>query len=523
MELLKFTGTIKNLGIINESIIPLCLSNDILHKKHIDNIVKIWNDILLKKLFNNTKYGFKLNYIKLILFSLDIIVIIDNNNSLIIIDVHKCKLLLDVTIKNQTLIKLNIKNILINQDKTVSKCDLFSPCISKFNKNKKKICYENIFTIKKFKNNVNIVKINFIKTTSNYMIVLNNHYHHKLLILTEDHKLYSMEIINRGLSCNINDSIITLLSKNIYDYYLFKNVILIRKIIKEDKEKELYFLIDYRDININTFNDIDKSKNKNTIITKNRNNIMKRIHNENIDHYSIIDIENNCNVYNLIINKINTIKNDNTTIKDDNTIITENLSFPNMKISTIKTILNGILISYYSLLHGCFYIRCIFDNSMYNNDFIFVKSEFSNMHQLIINCTYYIIKNDIYLYFILFKRKIITYNISTRKFIIYKNENPTNQITYYDQLKTNEIPTLHKPYLTLNFVIKNKYLNRMLIMLVHYINNKLNMHIPNLCWEIIFNHTKEHDFLNILNPTTKELKREYEDVINSVNKKQKLK
>ncbi len=430
MELLKFTWTIKNLRNINESLIPFYLNNNNYGDNCYIDIIKIWNKILLKKLFNNTKHGFKLNYIKLIVFSTDIIIIVDDYNNLIIIDIHKCKSLLGIIIKNQMLIKSNIKNLLNDQDEIDDKYDLFSSCnTSKTNKNKKKICYENIFTIKKIKNNINnIIKIDIISVLKTSLMVKKKHYSIKIIILTEDHKLYSWEILN-NLYFNINNSSILLLSEDVHDYYLFGKVILIRKTTKENEKNELYFLVSIDKIWLYLGSGILlNNENENAIIVKKRNNIIKRIHNEFLDHYLIIDIGNNFDTYNLEIPKKKYYADSWTDvifsykIKNDNAILNSLSNLNDMTISAYKKMLNGILISYYSPLTG-FYIRCIINGLANNNgEFIIIKTKFNNIHYRIMHSTYYIIRNDIYLNFIQFGGSSITYDITTNGYVNRGNE-----------------------------------------------------------------------------------------------------
>ena len=517
MELLKFTGTVKNFKSMNKSLIPFYLNNKCEHRLYAD-INKIWNQILLKKIFNNTKHGFKLNYIKLILFNKDAIIIVDDNNSLIIIDIYKCKSLLDIIVKHEILIETSMTKLL-NDPNINTAHDLFmSYATSKTNR--KKIYYENIFTIKKIKDNINIVKIDTISTLKIPSIMEDKYYKIKLFILTEDHKLYVMEILN-NLYFNINDTCIQLISEDVYDYYLFKKAVLIRKTTKENEKNEFYFLVGIHQIWLYPSSNLSKymSKNKNAITIKKRNNILIRIHNEYQDHFSIINIKNNFYTYTLDIPKhfthnytnimvTHNIKKENT--KVDRLIISKNMN--------IKKLLNGILISYRGII-----TTNIIDIFTHGEKIITIRIEDHKVHWIIMNNTYYIKITNNYLNFIIIDGSIYTYDILKKIFInndynfIYKNN------THYDHLKTNEIPTLHESYITLDYVIQDKYLNRILAMLIYYMSKKLKKCIPILCWETIFNYTKEHDFLNILNSTEKQLKREIQFDVNSTNKKQKLK
>ena len=513
MELLQFTGSIKNIGYMNESFILINKNNSN------EYIIDIWDNILLKKLFNN-KHGFKLNYIKLINFNSDIIIIVDDNNSLIIIDIHKCKLLLEIIVKKKILLNTNLRLLLSDKDRTENSYDLYVNLnTSEFTKNKKKLCYENLFTIKKLKKNENIVKIDTIDMFVTRLGMFNNHYNYKLIILTENNKLHSMEIVN-NLNKKINNDIITLLSKNIYDYHLFKKEILIVKITKK---KELYYRIKHEDINIDVINNIDLNREKKTINIK-KQNIVSRIYNEHNNYYSIIDIDSNYISHTLLIRNYNSIAS----------LFLRNLYAPKtMKMYLSKIILNGMLISYKNpfkqILNSTFTIKCIFNNGNKNDvtEYTNIKGIFYKTHKLIMKLTYYITKNDKYINFILLNNFIIVYDISNRTFqeCLYDEKDINNQyITHYDQFKTNTIPTIHQPYITLNFVIKNKYLKHILMMLIYHINNKYNIYIPILCWDIIFNNIKEHDFPNNLLLIETRLKRQHSStVFNSANKKQKLK
>ena len=540
MELLKFTGNIKNFGTMNKSLIPFYLNNDNSEHQCFTDIIKIWNQILLKKIFNNVKHGFKLNYIKLILFSEDTIIIVNDYNNLIIIDIHKCKSLLDIKVKNEILIESSMTKLL-NDPNINTAHDLFMSYATSKTNRKKKICYENMFAIKKIKDNINIIKIDIISTSKIPSATGYKYYKFKLLILTEDHKLYYTEIFNTYY-ININDSCILLISEDVYDYYLFKKAILVKKTIKENEKNELYFLIGIKwlypsDDLLNNVN-----KNKNAIIIKKRKNIIKRIHNEYQDHFSIIDIEDNFNTYTLEIPKYFEDHYTNSMftykIKKENTIV-DRLNISNNM--NIKKLLNGILISYRAITTTNFIIRCIIDILTYGYDeqFIIISIVDHIIYWRIMNNTYYIKITNNYLNFILIDGSIITYDILKGDIIIdgsiitYNNSKGNlinndynfiyNNNIHYDQLKTNEIPTLHEPYITLDYIIKNKYLNHVLAMLIYHISNKLKKCIPILCWDIIFNYTKEHDFSNILNSTEKQLKRSCEYAFNPENKKQKLK
>lgn len=484
MELLEFTGTIKNLDNINNSLIPIHLLNNNDNKnKHI-NIKNIW-DFLLNDIFNNKKFGFNLNYIKVVTYNSKIIVIINDNNDIIIIDIIKCYKL-------------------TQHKKSISMFGVLSPgtLISYYSIEKQ--YSENMVIIKKFKNDDNIIKINLIDGP-NYHFKKYDNYNYKLIILSENHKLYSIKIINSSIK-NTHDRQIVLLSNNIYDYYLFEKNILIRKTI-EDNEKELYFIVNKNNIFVDTFNIINQKKNKNVIIDIKKNNIIKKIYIESMNHFTINNISDNYIVYILAIDKLH--------ISESFTSQWELLSYNQHGVGVISTkfISNGVLISHFFNFN--FYIKCIFDS--YNIDeFIEVKIKSSRIYELIMSHTYYILENDIYISFILLNYGIFTYNTSTKEFMHH-----CNKIIHYNQLKTNEVIYMHKPYLTLNCVIKNKHFKSILMMLVHHFNNKLNIYVPFLCWDIIFNFIKQHDFLKISKSETKK-KRKLHSSSNLTNKKQKI-
>ena len=460
MDILKFTGTIKNLGDTNKSFIPI---HDEHYSEFFINIKNTW-DFLTN---NSENLGFNLNYIKLITYNATFMIIINNYNDIIIIDIVKCYELMD---------------------------------------NNTKIFCKDIIAVKKLEKNDNIIKINLTSFSKKMKLIDGSNYY-KLVILTENYNLYYMQIDKASIT-KIYDLKIILLSNNIYDYFLFDKDILIRKIIENTDVKELYYVVNCNTINLETFNSVKINNDISNIDLTKGANVIKRIYTESPIYYNINNIFEDKTIRTFSINKYN-----GKTRTTDSVFLSNTNGNDNIEIISTLCISNAMLMSYYDI--NIFYIKCMCNNTYHiDNDHILVNTESRSIHSIIMIHTFYILKkyNDVTFFT---KYGTFVFNIFTNKF-----DHNRFEITDINQIKINEELYMHQPYLTLDNIINDEYFKSILIMLIHHIG-KLNIQVPILCWDIIFSFMKPHNFLKNTKLEMEKKRKQYNSLI-LTNKKQKI-
>ncbi len=501
IKILKFSNTEKK---SYESIIPYYQ----IKKNNNDDYGEQWPNLLMHYLSNGLAFNsMKINDIKLILFEKEIVVIVDDKNCIIVFNIEKFKLFLK-------------RKKFYTQGLNCKFCEplLKKKCLKEKMSNKCSSCggvkthimdsYKNSYIIiesKKF--NINIVKINFIESSSKC---------DKLILLTESNEIYIVEI---GIPYFYESkfSLLQLLYKNIDYYHIFSKKILFRQI---KNNIESYSLIRVKLLGTKKVTDellsqkIKLDITGRNVITHIFTQYDKKYKIESIDdkfmsHYLTLDTEFHAKQVKCTESSYSISTSDKTNLLTNGFMISDPPA--SNKQGLRKRCVENVYIIYISI--------CSNYNHFSSEKYIKICVNSIITHDLIMNDCYYVIRLQDHIIFFLSQHGIMIYN---RKFYIFIDHGKDIDIIHYNQLKTNELINWRQPYLHLNDIIKNENLKNMLVGLILYIKSKINYYVPILCWEIIFSYTKEYDFLNVLILTTKK-KRELENVLNLTNKKQKIK
>ena len=501
MEAINFFKFNKRFKNSYYSFIPYCCLID-------DPVGIKWQKILMYYISNDT-YSEKINDIKLILFEREIVVIVDDKNCIIIINIEEFKLFLEKKKKMQ-------QQKLSNECKSCQLLSKKKQIECKYCRSKKQYiiwnCYRNLFKIiPNIKNNINIVKINFIDIRTNQSSKCN-----KLIILTENKEIYSAKI--RKSYCNNG---LKLLYKNIDNYQLFSDNILFRQI---KNNKELYSFIDFNNLGKNKVIH-ELSSQKYSIDIPSNINIITHIFQKRMDYvYSVGAISDNLMCYSLTF----CIKSDysksavrsgleavttKSVMRNGLAAMTTTTTMTMTTQTKMKIVKNGIIFRY-STDPTDYALTCLIENNWLN----YVDCGSDAQYREIMDDCYCMILYQHYIIFLLLSRHAIL--IYDKVFQVFGLG--VLSMFHGNQLKLNEIINWRQSHLQLHDIRINEKLKNVVIRLISYIKTKTRCFIPTLCWEIIFNYIKEYESLNILISTPKK-KRVLVNIMKLTNKKQKIK